>query len=173
MSSLIRVFLVGSSILAAANAQGVILSAQGTKGSPASLPLQVDITKSDANIINLAEVSQNVVNECGRTLLGGNIDIGEQTETQLANKTVTSVTKGGQVAVTIRQLDDNGKGPYTCDIDQTSNANGISGQVNLTVTEKAARNGDIALTVTMPDDLACLGGKFPLCSLSLLSHECK
>jgi len=55
------------------NAQGVILSAQGTKGSPASLALQVNTADaSDANIIKQSEVSANIVNECGRTLLAGN-----------------------------------------------------------------------------------------------------
>jgi hypothetical protein len=87
------------------------------------------------------------------------VDIGENTETQLANKTVTSVTKGSTVAVTIKQVSAAGAGPYTCDMDLTSNADGISGQTNLTVTEKAAVNGNIALTVTMPSDMACIGGE--------------
>lgn len=145
-------------MLAVAHGQGVILSAQGTKGSPASLALQVNLAKADANIINLNEISTNVVNECGRTLFGGNIDIGENTENQLLNKTVTSVTKGSTVAVTISQVDANGAGPYTCDLDPTGNADGTSGQIPLTVTEKDAKNGDISLSLTMPKDLACIGG---------------
>ncbi|TVY33241.1 hypothetical protein LOCC1_G007618, partial [Lachnellula occidentalis] len=143
-------------LLALVHAQGVILSAQGSTGSPASLPLQVLLNQADANIINPTEIAGNVVNECGRTLLSGNIDIGENTETQLANKTVTSVTKGGNVAVTIAQGDADGAGPYTCDVDQTSNASGTSGQVNVT-TKETDGAGNIKLALTMPADLACIG----------------
>jgi hypothetical protein len=154
-----RMLFIAPAMLAVAHGQGVLLSAQGTKGSPASLGLQVITTQADANIINANEISTNVVNECGRTLLGGNIDIGENTEGQLLAKTVTSVTKGGTVAVTIRQIDANGAGPYTCDLDLTGNGDGVSGQTSLKVAEKAATGGDITLTVTMPNDMACIGGR--------------
>ncbi|KAF4620194.1 hypothetical protein G7Y89_g14627 [Cudoniella acicularis] len=157
MPSLKQMLLIAPTLLAIAHAQGVILSAQGTSGSPASLALQVKTAQSDANIINQNEINTNVVNECGRTLLAGNIDIGENTETQLANKTVTSVTKGSKVAVTIKQVDENGAGPYMCDLDLTSNADGVSGQTNLTVAETDASNGNISLSVIMPSDLACVG----------------
>ena len=159
MPSLIQMLCWAPAIVSVASAQGVIQSAQGDKGSPASLPLQVDLTANDANIINLDEITTNVVNECGRTLLGGNIDIGEQTEGQLLAKTVTSVKSGSKVAVAINQVDDNGAGPYTCDMDLKGNTNGFNGQTNLTVTESAAQNGVINLSVEMPADFACIGGK--------------
>ncbi|KAH8775007.1 GEgh16 protein [Hyaloscypha sp. PMI_1271] len=157
MPSLKQILYAASAILAVANCQGVLLSAQGTKGTPASPGLQVDPTKTDANIINEAEINANVVNECGRTLLAGNIDIGQNTEDQLANKTVTSVTKGSTVAVTIRQGSADGAGPYTCDMDLTSNADGVSGQTNLTVKETDSADGKITLAVKMPSDMACIG----------------
>ncbi|KAF8853652.1 hypothetical protein BDZ45DRAFT_657732 [Acephala macrosclerotiorum] len=157
MSSIIRILSIAPALLAVASAQGVILSAQGTKGSVASLGLQVQTTGNDANIINLQEINDNVVNECGRTLLAGNIDIGENTEDQLLNKTVTSVTKGSTVAVSIDQVSADGAGPYTCDLDPTGNAEGATGQIPLNVTENDASSGKIALTLTMPSDLACIG----------------
>ena len=159
MPSLRQILYAASALLVVTNAQGVIISAQGTKGTPASPPLQVDLTKTDANIINNAEINANVVNECGRTLLAGNIDVGANTEDQLANKTVTSVTKGSTVAVTIKQDSADGAGPYTCDMDLTSNADGVSGQTNLTVKETDSADGNIKLSVTMPADMACVGGK--------------
>ncbi|KAJ5038045.1 uncharacterized protein L3040_006916 [Drepanopeziza brunnea f. sp. 'multigermtubi'] len=144
-------------MIAIANAQGVIQTAQGTMGSPASLPLAIELQAADANIINLEEITANVVNECGRTLLGGNIDVGENTENQLIAKTVTSVTKGGTVNVAVNRVDANGAGPYTCDLDLKGNANGFNGQKYLTVKESAPSNGIINLTVTMPADMACIG----------------
>ncbi|KAE9372726.1 hypothetical protein N431DRAFT_375996 [Stipitochalara longipes BDJ] len=157
MPSLKQILYAASALLAVANAQGVLISAQGTKGTPASPGLQVDPTQNDANIINSAEINANVVNECGRTLLAGNIDIGQNTEDQLANKTVTSVTKGSTVAVKILQGSADGAGPYTCDMDLTSNADGVSEQTNLTVKETDSADGNITLSVTMPSDMACVG----------------
>ncbi|KAE9573314.1 hypothetical protein CGCF415_v012914 [Colletotrichum fructicola] len=147
--------LVTSALLAVASAQGVILKAQG-KGA-ASLPLQVDTKKADANIINTKEITDNAVNECGRTILAGNIDIGENTENQLIAKTVTQVTKGSTVDVQIAQVNQDGSGPYTCDMDLTSNANGATGQTKLQVQEGQPQNGIINLKVTMPQDMACVG----------------
>jgi len=76
----------------------------------------------------------------------------------LANKTVTSVTKGSKVAVTISKVSTAGAGPYTCDLDLTSNSDGSTGQVPLNVTEVDSDSADIALTVTMPTNMACIGG---------------
>ena len=158
MPSIIRLLYAASAVVAVVHAQGVVQSAQGTKGSPASPPLQINLKATDANIINNDEITANIVNECGRTLLAGNIDVGANTEDQLANKTVTSVTKGSTVAVTIKQGGTDGAGPYTCDMDLTSNSNGVTGQTALTVKETDAKDGTISLSVTMPADMACVGG---------------
>ncbi|KAI9642233.1 hypothetical protein NHQ30_009035 [Ciborinia camelliae] len=156
MPSLKQMLLIAPTLLATIHAQGVLLSAQGTKGSPASLALQVQVNTNDANIINAAEITSNIVNECGRTLLNGNIDIGENTEAQLAAKTVTSVTKGSTVKVVMQQGGTNGAGPYTCDMDQTSNAQ-ATGQTKLDVKESDSNGGNIILAVTMPANMSCIG----------------
>lgn len=168
MPSLVRILFAAPAMFAVAYSQGVILSAQGTKGSPASPGLQVDPNQADANIINTAEITSNAVNECGRTLLNGNIDVGANTEDQLANKTVTSITKGSKVAVAIRQGDANGAGPYTCDLDPTNNADGATGQLPLDLTENDAGDGTINLSVTMPANLSCIGCRY---SPSICIHE--
>ncbi|TIC89976.1 hypothetical protein CH35J_012294 [Colletotrichum higginsianum] len=148
--------VIFSALLAMAQGQGVIIAAQGPAG-PASPGLLVDQNKVDANIINKQEIVANVVNECGRTILQGNIDIGEETENQLGNRTVTQVTSGANVDVTIAQVSADGAGPYSCDLDLTSNSNGAAGQTKLTVQEFEPQNGQIRLTVTMPADMACVG----------------
>ncbi|KAK6856530.1 hypothetical protein PG995_006717 [Apiospora arundinis] len=152
----IRQTLLASCLAALVHGQGVIVKAQGPKG-PASLGLLVDPLKPDANVINDKEIVDNVVNECGRTLLAGNMDIGENTEIALKAKQVTQVTKGATVDVTIRAINNDGKGPYVCDMDLQSNAAGATGQVNLTMTETTAKNGDITLKVKMPQDMKCIG----------------
>lgn len=172
-----------SALLAVAHGQAVLLGAKGTRGSPVSLGLQgksyvdpvdhhicfphrllisfiVDATNSkDANFISDTEIGTNVVNECGRTLLAGNIDIGENTENALAAGNVTTTTAGSRVSVFLQQVDDTGAGPFTCDMDPTGNSIGLTGQTKLVVRESAAnKKGIISLKVAMPSDLACTGG---------------
>lgn len=156
MPSFLKTCFVAPALLAVAHAQGVIQQAQGEAG-PASLPLQVDLTKADANVINTAEITSNVVNECGRTLLAGNIDVGENTENQLIAKTVTQVTAGSNVTFTIAELNTDGAGPYTCDLDEAGNIQGATGQRQLAVAEQDSQAGTITLVATLPDNLKCIG----------------
>lgn len=60
--------------------------------------------QQDATIIRDAEISQNIVNACGRTEINGNIDIGEQTENELAAGRMAKVSAGSTLAVTIHQV---------------------------------------------------------------------
>ncbi|KAE9370415.1 hypothetical protein N431DRAFT_442254 [Stipitochalara longipes BDJ] len=166
--------LYSAALLSLANAHGVILAAQGEAGSPASVGFQVDTAiarnctgispcQQDTTIIRDAEISANIVNECGRTELTGNIDVGENTENALAAGAVTQVKAGTLMTVTIHQVNADGAGPYTCDLDQTSNA-GIISQ-NLTVTNNVpgvnglsqGKTQDFNITVAMPSNLACTG----------------
>lgn len=170
MPSFRQIFLLAPAVFSVVYAQGNIVSAQGTKGSPASLPLSLK-GDGDANIINADEITENVTNECGRTLLSGNIDIGTETEAQLGNKTITSVTQGGTLTVTMNAINADGAGPYTCDMDQTSNSLG-AGQTKLTVKETdAAANGQITLAVTMPKDMKCVGGTYSSISIAYIQLD--
>lgn len=122
--------LYSAALLSLANAHGVILAAQGIVGSNTSIGFQVDPAlarnctsispcQQDATLIRNAEISANIVNECGRTELSGNIDVGENTENQLAAGTVTQVKAGTAMTVTIHQVNADGAGPYVCDMDPT------------------------------------------------------
>ncbi|TGO31065.1 hypothetical protein BPAE_0002g01600 [Botrytis paeoniae] len=163
-----------AALLSVAQAHGVILAAQGIAGSPASVGFKVDDAiarnctgispcQQDTTIIRDSEIAANIVNECGRTELSGNIDVGENTENALSAGAVTKVKAGTLMTVTIHQVNADGAGPYTCDLDQTSNAGVIS--QNLTVTNNVpgvnglsqAKTQDFNITVQMPDNLACTG----------------
>jgi len=172
MSTQMRALLVAA-LLTMAQAQGVILKAQGPAG-PASPGMSVNQNQADANIINRKEIVSNVVNECGRTIRQGNIDIGEETENHLGNQTVTQVTAGATVDVIIAQVSVDGAGPYTCDLDLTSNSNGASGQTNLTILESKPHNGLITLKVKMPTDMACVGASTGnVCTVRCFNNNAK
>ncbi|RKU46885.1 hypothetical protein DL546_009161 [Coniochaeta pulveracea] len=161
-------------LLGVAHGHGVILRAQGIASSPNSVGFQVDENiarncttispcQQDATIIRDAEIAANIVNECGRTELTGNIDVGENTENALAAGKVTKVKAGTELTVTIHQVNADGAGPYVCDLDETSNS-GIISQ-NLTVTNNVpgvnglsqAKAQAFNITVKMPDNLSCTG----------------
>lgn len=123
--------------------------------------------QQDATIIRDAEIDANIVNQCGRTELSGNIDVGENTENALAAGAVTQVKAGSQIKVTIHQVNADGAGPYACDLDETSNTGVIS--QNLTVENNVpgtngfsqAKAQDFDILVTMPDKFTCTGGERP------------
>jgi len=163
-----------SALLATASAHGVLLNAQGIKGSPASVAFQVQQNlprnctaispcQQDTTIIRDAEIAANVVNECGRTELAGNIDIGENTENAIAAGAVTQVQSGTQMLVTIHQVNADGAGPYSCDLVEAGN-NGLITQ-NLTVEDNVpgvngfsqAKTQDFVIKVNMPKTFACTG----------------
>jgi hypothetical protein len=60
--------------------------------------------QQDSTIIRDSEITQNIVNSCGRTEINGNIDVGEQTENELAANRVTTVSSGSVMTVTIHQV---------------------------------------------------------------------
>ncbi|KAL7620574.1 hypothetical protein AAE478_009569 [Parahypoxylon ruwenzoriense] len=181
MSSLYSSILTFASLAALARAHGVILSAQGIDGSPESVGFQVQPElarnctaispcQQDSTIIRDAEIAANIVNECGRTQLSGNIDVGENTENALAAGAVTQVKRGSQVKVTIHQVNADGAGPYTCDLELIhvwqveAGNNGVITQ-NLTVQNNVpgvngfsqAKTEQFEILVTMPDDFTCTG----------------
>ncbi|GKU05318.1 unnamed protein product [Fusarium langsethiae] len=166
--------LLSSSLFAFTQAHSVILGAQGLDTSPNSVGFQVDpeiarncITinpcQQDATIIRDAEITANIVNQCGRTEISGNIDVGENTENAIAAKQVTQVEAGGELTVTIHQVNADGAGPYVCDLDESSNTN--TNIQNLTVTNNVPGTNGLSqvktqafnITVKMPDDLNCFG----------------
>ncbi|KAL1873038.1 hypothetical protein Daus18300_004180 [Diaporthe australafricana] len=175
MSSFTRVLLAAAAA-SLVHGHSQILNVQGEAGSPASVGFLVegDLARNctsispcqqDATLIRDAEITSNIVNECGRTELGGNIDVGENTENALAANAVTQVSPGGEMTVTIHQVNADGAGPYTCDMDPTGNSLGATGQTPLEVTNNVpgangfsqAKTQDFNITVKMPADMNCTG----------------
>ncbi|KUI59668.1 hypothetical protein VP1G_06903 [Cytospora mali] len=175
MAFSVRVLLM-TAFVSLVHGHAQILNAQGEAGSPASVGFQVDSElarnctnispcQQDATLIRDAEIESNIVNECGRTELSGNIDVGENTEDALAANSVTQVKAGTKLTVTIHQVNADGAGPFTCDMDPTGNTLGATGQTALEVTNNVpgtngfsqAKTQDFNITVTMPTDLNCTG----------------
>ncbi|EUC33085.1 hypothetical protein COCCADRAFT_63684, partial [Bipolaris zeicola 26-R-13] len=103
---------------------------------------------------------------CGETLGGGANDIqaGTAQVMQLNGPTLPQVTAGGQVMMTVHQVNSDGAGPYTCMIDATGT--GTAWQP-MTVTQNLPGNDrgrnrdtqlqDQPLTATVPAGMTCTG----------------
>ncbi|KAJ4373514.1 hypothetical protein N0V86_007654 [Didymella sp. IMI 355093] len=157
---------------ASVQAHGVILAAVGDKGQSQGFLVDQNLARNcttispcqqDSTIIRDSEITQNIVNSCGRTEINGNIDVGEQTENELAAGRVTQVSGGTVMTVTIHQVNADGAGPYECDLDETSNAatkftklkvaNNVPGANGLS----QAKEQDFTINVAMPDNFNCIG----------------
>ena len=161
-----------ATLVSTVHSHAAILAAVGDSGESQGFLVDPAIARNcttispcqqDATIIRDSEITQNIVNACGRTEIAGNIDIGEQTENELAAGRMAQVSSGSMLAVTIHQVNADGAGPFECDMDETSNAvttftplkvsNNIPGSFGLSqVKEK-----DIVINVQMPDNFYCLG----------------
>ncbi|EOA84324.1 hypothetical protein ACJQWK_00676 [Exserohilum turcicum] len=161
-----------AALFTTAHSHAVLLQAVGDSGSSQGFLVDPAIARNcttispcqqDATIIRNEEISQNIVNACGRTEINGNIDIGEQTENELAAGRMTKVSAGSTIAVTIHQVNADGAGPFECDMDETSNAvttftplkvsNNVPGSFGLS----QAKEQDFTINVQMPQKFNCLG----------------
>ena len=109
-----------AAFVANVQAHGVLLQAVGDSGKSQGFLVDTTLARNcttispcqqDSTIIRDSEIKQNIVNGCGRTEINGNIDIGEQTENELAVKRITQVSKGSVMQVTIHQVNADGAGP--------------------------------------------------------------
>ncbi|KAF2448598.1 hypothetical protein P171DRAFT_452385 [Karstenula rhodostoma CBS 690.94] len=161
-----------AAIFSSVQAHGTIESAIGESGESKGFKVDDSLARNctgispcqqDTTIIRDSEITQNIVNSCGRTEIDGNIDVGGETEKAIAANKVTTVKRGSQLAVTIHQVNADGAGPYECDLDVTSNA--ATSFVQLQVTNNVpGANGlsqaeatDFTINVQMPDDFNCVG----------------
>ncbi|KKY25052.1 putative gas1-like protein [Phaeomoniella chlamydospora] len=189
----VSTFILIPSLAMLASCHGVILSAEGPNSKVASVGMQgiliyihlasstltdilavvlslarnctgISPCQQDTAIIRDAEITNNIVNECGRTELAGNIDVGENTENQLAANQVADVAAGDKVNVTIHQVNADGAGPYSCDLDETSNT-GVFSHTNLAITNNVpgtnglsqAKEQDFNMQVSLPSNMNCTG----------------
>ncbi|KAF2024138.1 hypothetical protein EK21DRAFT_79360 [Setomelanomma holmii] len=161
-----------AALVTTVHSHAAILAAVGDSGSSQGFLVDPDIARNcttispcqqDATIIRDNEISQNIVNGCGRTEINGNIDIGEQTENELAAGRMTTVKAGSVMKVTIHQVNADGAGPFECDMDETSNAqttftplkvtNNVPGSLGLS----QAKEQDFTVNVQMPQNFNCIG----------------
>jgi len=101
---------------------------------------------------------------CGETLGGGanDIETGVKAVMDMMGSTLPQVSAGGNVQMTLHQVNGDGAGPYACQLNTDGKA---TTWTNVEVTEQVpgnrgnsrAKATDFPLTVSMPAGMACTG----------------
>ncbi|KAJ7275214.1 hypothetical protein B0H12DRAFT_245881 [Mycena haematopus] len=117
--------------------------------------------EQDTSVIRNVEIASGKTGVCGRTKAGGNNDVA----TQLAAASQAGLpTAGadGSVTMTLHQVNQDGAGPYTCDVStdggNTFTAATVTQQVPGVLGLSLAKATDFPLTAQMPAGITCAGG---------------
>lgn len=160
--------LASSSLVAGHSA---IIAATGDAGGQGSAIGVVPTTPRDGTRANPFQADStrfkgDAAATCGETLGGGTNDIqaGTAQVMQLNGATLPQVSAGGQIMMTVHQVNPDGAGLYTCMIDATGA--GTNWQP-ITVTQNLAGDArsrnratsmqDLPLTAAIPADQTCTG----------------
>ncbi|OBT56770.1 hypothetical protein VE04_03722 [Pseudogymnoascus sp. 24MN13] len=166
--SLLAVALLAVSDLVAGH--GAIVSATGDQGGTGSAIGIDPATPRDGTRRNpfqqdTTRFRGNAANACGETLAGGGYDAeaGTAAVMQLSGDQLPQISPGGQVSMTLHQVNGDGAGPYTCMIDATgTGTNWVNMQVTTNVPGRRGndRNGaetDFPLVANVAATQTCTG----------------
>uniref|UniRef100_A0A0S1MIJ5 Secreted protein n=1 Tax=Phakopsora pachyrhizi TaxID=170000 RepID=A0A0S1MIJ5_PHAPC len=154
------------------NAHGAITAVQGSNGMTGeafgvdqSTPR--DGTKrnpfqTDSSIIRDREIASGKSSACGRTLAGGNNEIGAAMS-KAESAGIPSVSSDGKVQMTLHQVNGDGGGPYTCDVNASGDGKTFTPMtISTNIPGKNSRSNakaeDIPLIAEMPKGMTCTGG---------------
>jgi hypothetical protein len=101
---------------------------------------------------------------CGQTLGGGENDISAGTKAvmQMMGQTLPQVSGGGSLMMTLHQVNGDGAGPYSCEMNtdatgQTWQSVDVQTNVPGTNSRSRAKATDFPLKVAMPAQMSCTG----------------
>lgn len=168
-SSIVSFSLLASSSLVAGH--GAIIGATGDAGGQGSAIGVVPTTPRDGTGRNPFQQDStrfrgDAAASCGETLGGGDNDIQAGTAQVMAlnGPTLPQVSAGGQIMMTVHQVNSDGAGPYTCMIDATgtgTNWQPITVTQNLEGSARGRNRDtqmqDLPLTAAIPAGQTCTG----------------
>jgi len=153
------------------SAHGLILAATGDLGGQGQgLAVDTNIPRTgktrnpfqlDTTIFKNQKNVQNAQG-CGQTLLSGQVDIASGVQAAVTSG-LPQVSAGGQLTMTLHQINADGAGPYTCMIDMTGTGQSFQ---QLVVTSNVPGNRgnriagsltDFSLVAAMPANMQCVG----------------
>ncbi|KAL5520670.1 hypothetical protein ACEPAF_2671 [Sanghuangporus sanghuang] len=153
------------------NAHGTITAVQGANGvngqgfgiiasTPRNGGLPVPF-EQDTSIIRNNEISSGQTGVCGRTKAGGNNDVAQQLAAASSTR-LPSAGSDGSVTMTLHQVNQDGAGPYSCDVSGDGGNTFTDAQVTQNVPGVASLSlavaKDFPLVAQMPTGMQCTGG---------------
>ncbi|KAI9138368.1 hypothetical protein BKA69DRAFT_1091927 [Paraphysoderma sedebokerense] len=154
-----------AAILGATGLNGVKGRALGIVESTPRDCTQRNPCQQDSSIIDDREIASGRAGACGRTLAGGNIDMDAEVQKILSEAGgLPSVAPGQPLTLEVHQVNADGAGPFTCEVDATATGKNFQ---NLEITtnvpgnagrDRAGQKTTHPLTVQMPQNLQCTGG---------------
>ncbi|KAJ6498188.1 hypothetical protein DFH09DRAFT_1052141 [Mycena vulgaris] len=162
---------VSSSAFLNAHAHGTITGVTGANGVQAagfgiiaSTPRDGSSPKpfeQDTSVIRDKEMASGKTGPCGRTAAGGNNDVASQLAAA-SQAGLPTAGADGSVTMTLHQVNQDGAGPYTCDVSgdggNTFQAATVTTQVPGKFGLSRAKATDFALVAQMPAGMACTAG---------------
>jgi len=162
---------ISSSALLNVQAHGTITGVTGANGVQASgfgilastprdgsTPVPFE---QDTSVIRNAEIASGKTGVCGSTKAGGNNDVTSQLAVA-SQAGLPTAAADGSVTMTLHQVNQDGAGPYTCDVSgdggNTFTAATVTQQVPGVFGLSTAKATNFTLVAQMPAGMACTGG---------------
>ncbi|PAV17868.1 gEgh 16 [Pyrrhoderma noxium] len=138
------------------NGQGFGIIASTPRNGATPVPFE-----QDTSIIRNLEIKSGKTGVCGRTKAGGNNNVEEQL-TAASQSGLPSAAADGSITMTLHQVNQDGAGPYSCDVSGDGGATFTDAEVTKNVPGFLSLSGatatDFPLVAKMPAGMACTAG---------------
>ncbi|KAF8753747.1 hypothetical protein RHS01_06541 [Rhizoctonia solani] len=184
LSALISLVAAHGTIVAVKGANGITGAGMGIDPSTPRDGTRAKPFQQDTSVIRDKEIESGKVGACGRTTQKGAIDMASEMEgphiplvlpfdsrilthtpvhTAAASNGIPSATASGEIQMTLHQVNQDGAGPYTCDISADGGNTFQAAKVTKNVPGaflglSTATAEDFPLNVQMPSGMQCAGG---------------
>lgn len=149
-------------ITAVTGANGITAAGMGIDPSTPRDGSRARPFQQDTSVIRDREIASGRTGPCGRTAIGGNNDVAAEVASASSDG-LPSLAEDGTLSMTLHQINQDGGGPYTCEI--SSDASGTNFQPMTVVTQvpgirgfSAATAQDFPLVAQAPAGTTCTGG---------------
>ncbi|KAG8716797.1 hypothetical protein FRC11_003885, partial [Ceratobasidium sp. 423] len=115
LSALVSLVVAHGTITAVNGANGITGAGMGIDPSTPRDGARAKPFQQDTSIIRDREIQSGKVGACGRTTQKGAIDMAAEMEAA-SSAGIPSATSSGEIQMTLHQVNQDGAGPYTCDI---------------------------------------------------------
>ncbi|KAG8737287.1 hypothetical protein FRC10_008377 [Ceratobasidium sp. 414] len=162
LSALISLVAAHGTITAVNGANGITGAGMGIDPTTPRDGTRAKPFQQDTSIIRDREIQSGKVGPCGRTSQKGAIDMAAEMEAA-ASAGIPAATSSGEIQMTLHQVNQDGAGPYTCDISADGGNTFQAATVNKNVPGaflglSTATAEDFPLNVQMPAGMQCAGG---------------